>query len=40
MKENFKREDIHFNFLKNIIIRFDYDGVDESELEVFYQIEQ
>lgn len=33
MKENFKREDIHYNFLKNITIRFDFDGVDESELE-------
>lgn len=34
MKENIKREDIHYNFLKNIIIRFDYDGMDEPELDV------
>lgn len=34
MKERIKREDIHYNFLKNIIIRFDYDGMDEAELDV------
>lgn len=33
MKSNIKREDIKYNFLKNIIIRFDFQGVDERELD-------
>lgn len=33
MKKDIKRGDINYNFLKNITIRFDFDGVDESELE-------
>lgn len=34
MKSDIKREDIKYNFLKNIIIRFDYDGMDEAELDI------
>lgn len=34
IKEKVKREDIKYNFLKNIVIRFDFDGMDDSELDV------
>lgn len=33
MKSNINREDIKYNFLKNIIIRFDFQGMDERELD-------
>lgn len=33
MKNEVRREDIHYNFLRNIVIRFDFDGVDAAELE-------
>lgn len=32
-KDKIKREDLKHNFLKNIIIRFDYTGVSEAELD-------
>ena len=32
-KSEIGREALHYNFLKKIIIRFDYDGVDDSELD-------
>ena len=32
-KNSFHREDIKYNFLKQIIIRFDFTGMDESELD-------
>lgn len=37
MKENITRKDIQYNFLKNIMIRFDFDGVDEAELGIVIQ---
>lgn len=33
LKQDIKRGNINYNFLKNIIIRFDFQGMDESELE-------
>lgn len=37
MKKSINRKDIRYNFLKNITIRFDFDGVDEAELGVVIQ---
>ena len=32
-KSSIKRDALQYNFLKKILIRFDYDGMDDSELE-------
>ena len=32
-KNSIDRKALRYNFLKKIIIRFDYDGMDDTELE-------
>lgn len=33
LKNEIKRENVRFNFLKRILVRFDYEGISETELD-------